>query len=271
MGLALVIGRINMAGGITAAVVGGAAILGGAYMSSRASQSAAQTQADAANNATAANNAALERQAEMSLPYRTAGEKAVNQLSEMTQPGGAATKEFAYGPFAYQADPGYAFRLKEGMNAMNATAAARGGLISGNALKAGQIYGQEMGSQEYGNAFNRYLSNYSNAQNTFQLNRNNLLDPLKFLSGQGQASAANQAANIGANTNANAALSTGAANAQAAGQIGSANAYTNAIGQGVGAYQMNQLINRSAYGSPSNTNIPMATAEQGYYGPGLNY
>jgi len=271
MGLALVIGRINMAGGITAAVVGGAAILGGAYMSSRASQSAAQTQADAANNATAANSAALERQAEMSLPYRTAGEKAVNQLSEMTQPGGAATKEFAYGPFAYQADPGYAFRLKEGMNAMNATAAARGGLISGNALKAGQIYGQEMGSQEYGNAFNRYLSNYSNAQNTFQLNRNNLLGPLQFLSSQGQASAANQAANVGNMAASNAALSTGAANAQAAGQIGSANAYTNAIGQGVGAYQMNQLINRSAYNSPTNTNIPMATAEQGYYGPGLNY
>jgi hypothetical protein len=257
-----------MAGGITAAVVGGAAVLGGAYMSSQASKSAAQTQADAANNATAANNAALERQAEMSLPYRTAGEKAVNQLSEMTQPGGRATQDFSYGPFNYSADPGYAFRLKEGMNAMNATAAARGGLISGNALKAGQMYGQEMGSQEYGNAFNRYLQNYSNAQNTFQLNRNNLLDPLKFLSGQGQASAANQAANIGANTNANAALSTGAANAQAAGQVGSANAYTNAIGQGIGAYQMNQLINRSAYNRPSSGGGNFMTSDPNSYGDG---
>jgi hypothetical protein len=168
---------------IAAAVVG-TAIVGSANIGSKASKSAAQTQADAANNATASNDAALERQAEMSLPYRTAGEKAVNQLSEMTQPGGAATKDFSYGPFNYTADPGYAFRLKEGMNAMNATAAARGGLISGNALKAGQIYGQEMGSQEYGNAFNRYLQNYANAQNTFQLNRNNLLDPLKFLTGE---------------------------------------------------------------------------------------
>jgi hypothetical protein len=130
MGLALVIGRINMAGGITAAVVGGAAILGGAYMSSRAASSAAQTQADAANNATAANQAALQQQAELSKPYRTAGETAVNQLSAMTQPGGAATQAFAYAPFNYEADPGYAFRMKEGMNAMNATAAARGGLIS---------------------------------------------------------------------------------------------------------------------------------------------
>jgi len=108
-----------------------------------------------------------------------------------------------------------------------------------------------MGSQEYGAAFNRYLQNYANAQTTFQMNRNNLVDPLKFLSGQGQAAAAGQAANIGTAAANTANLTTGAANAQAAGMIGSANAYTNAIGQGVNAYQMNQLINRSSYGRPS--------------------
>jgi len=240
MDLALVIGRINMAGGITAAVVGGAAILGGAYMSSKASQSAAQTQADAANNAAAANTAALERQAELSAPYRAAGETAVNQLSAMTQPGGEFTRNFTSADLFAGMDPGYAFRLSEGNKALNASAAARGGLISGNALKAAQNYGQELGSQEYTNAFNRY-----------QINRANRLNPLQFLSGQGQAAAAGQASNIGANTAANAALTTGAANAQAAGQIGGANAYTNAIGQGIGAYQMHQLINRSAYNQPA--------------------
>jgi hypothetical protein len=235
---------------IAAAIVG-TAVVGSAIIGSNASRSAASTQADAANQATASNQAALAQQAEMSLPYRTAGTTAVNQLSAMTQPGGALTKEFAYQPFSYQADPGYAFRMKEGLNAMNATAAARGGLISGNALRAGQRFGQEMGSQEYGNAFNRYLQNYANAQNTFQLNRTNQLEPLKFLSGQGQAAAAGQASNIGSMAAQNAALTTGAANAQAAGQVGSANAYSNAVGQGIGAYQMNQLINRSAYNNPS--------------------
>ena len=241
-----------MSAGISAsaAVVGGA-ILGGAYLSSQAAKSAASTQANAANNAIDANQAALAQQMEMTAPWRTKGEVALNQLSDMTQPGGALTKEFSYGPFNYAADPGYAFRLKEGLNAMNATAAARGGLISGNALKAGQMYGQEMGSQEYQNAFNRYLQNYSNAQNTFQLNRNNLVQPLEFLSGQGQASATNTASNIGAASANNAALATGAANANAAGQVGQANAISNAIGQGIGAYQtnnlMNILANRSAY------------------------
>ena len=172
----------------------------------------------------------------------------------------------------FQADPGYAFRLKEGMNAMNATAAARGGLISGNALKAGQQYGQEMGSQEYQNAFNRYNANrafqaqeYGNAFNRFQTERGNTLAPFQNLAASGQAAAAGQAANIGNMAGANAALSTGAANATAAGQVGSANAYTNAIGQGIGAYQMNQLINRSAYSPTSPYNYYGANG--GNYGP----
>ena len=235
-------------------VAGGIAVAGlaSAYMGSQASQSAAQTQADAANNATAANNAALEKQLAASQPWRTAGETAVNQLSTMTQPGGAATQNFSYAPFDYNqnTDPGTQFRLKQGLDAMNATAAARGGLISGNALKAGQDYGQAQGSQEYSNAFNRYLSNYSNAQNTFQLNRNNLLQPLQFLSGQGQAASANQASNIGAAAQNNAALATGAANASAAGTVGAANAWNSALGTTAGAYQTSQLINslnKSAY------------------------
>jgi hypothetical protein len=258
------------------AVSTGAAILGaagigavtgliGGKQSSNAAQSAAQTQADAANQATAAQNAALQQQLALQQPFTTAGTTAVNQLSAMTQPGGRLTQDFVYGPNAYQADPGYAFRLREGLNAMNATAAARGGLISGNALRAGQAYGQEMGSQEYQNAFAR-------AQNTFQMNRNNLIDPLKFLTGIGQAGASNQAANVGNYGTAQAANLTGAGNALAAGQIGSANAYNAALG-GVGnAAQTAAMMslyggNRSAYGN----NTPMATAEQGYYGPGLNY
>jgi hypothetical protein len=228
-------------------------------MTSQASKSAASTQADAANRATAASQEALDRQLELQQPFTTAGTTAVNQLSAMTQPGGEATKQFTFGPGAYQADPGYAFRLREGMNAMNATAAARGGLISGNALRAGQIYGQEMGSQEYSNAFNR-------AQNVFQMNRNNLLDPLKFLTNIGQAGASNQAANVGSFGAANAANITSAANATAAGQVGSANAYSNAIGQAIGGYQMNQLINRSAYNTPAATPAPVYDYSTPYSG-----
>jgi len=241
-----------MSAGISAgtALIGGA-ILGGAYLSSQASKSAAQTQADATGQATASNTAALNKQIELNQPFVNAGYTAVNQLSTQAP--------FNPNTFNYQADPGYGFRLKEGMNAMNATAAARGGLISGNALKAGQIYGQAAGSQEYQNAYNRYVQGYG-------INTSNN----QFLANLGQNSANNTGAAIGNTAASNSANIIGAGNANAAGQIGAANAYTNAVGQGIGTYQMNQLINRSAYNSP-NTNIPMATAEQGYYGPGLNY
>jgi hypothetical protein len=64
-------------------------------------------------------------------------------------------------PFDFQydqnTDPGYGFRFAEGMKGLERSAAARGGLLSGATLKGITRYGQDMGSQEYQNAFNRYL------------------------------------------------------------------------------------------------------------------
>jgi hypothetical protein len=235
-----------MAGGITAAVIGGTAIVAGAYMSSQASKGAAQTQADAARYSADQQAAATAQQIAVAEPWRNKGEIALNQLSTMSQPGGELMQEFNPAT-ASTMDPGYAFRFNEGMKALNASAAARGGLISGNALRSSIGFGQDMGSQEYTNAFNRY-----------QINRANKMDPLKFLSGQGQAAAAGQASSIGAGATNTANLMTGAANATAAGQIGSANAYTNAIGQGVSQYNYNNMLNRFA---------PQTQAQApGYYG-----
>jgi hypothetical protein len=52
-------------------------------------------------------------------------------------------------------DPGVQFRLQEGRNALEASAAARGGALSGPAMAALQRQGQELSSQEYGNAWQR--------------------------------------------------------------------------------------------------------------------
>jgi hypothetical protein len=131
----------------------------------------------------------------------------------------------------FQADPGYAFRLKEGQKALEQSAAARGGLISGNALKAASRYGQEMGSQEYSNAFNRY-----------QQERAARLQPLQSLAGVGQTTAANLGAAGAANANAMGNYLTSGAAASAAGRVGEANAF----GQGVSTYlnynQGNNLV-----------------------------
>lgn len=237
-----------------AAVVGGTLV--GGYLSSQASQNAANTQANSAANATAAQQAALDQQIALNKPFYDTGVNANRELSNQSPYTPAA--------FNFQADPGYAFTLAEGNKQMNATAAARGGLISGNALTAGQKYGQGLGSTYYQQAYNNYLAN--NAQNLQAYNTNTANK--QFLANQGQSSANNTANSIGNFGNAAAANTIGAGNALAAGQVGSANAYNNAISQGIGAYQTNALLNRFAPQSQS----AYTSSGGNYYGAnGGNY
>lgn len=273
------------------------------------------------------------KQVENLSSFKAAGEKGQARLMDLlglsgntTAPGyGSATTTFKVEGFdpntlfqefnktQMEQDPGYAFRVAEGQKAIERSTAASRGLQSGAALKAAARFGQEMGSQEYQNAFNRFQANkafqaqeYGNAFNRFNIDRQNQLAPLQTLTASGQASAALQAnaagnfassgsqalqnagagasaayGNYGATTgdiaartgagqsaaygNYGANLSniygssnavrqsayaantanqmnaiTGAGNAIAAGQIGSANAFSNAINQGIGLYGMNQ-------------------------------
>ena len=63
--------------------------------------------------------------------------------------------QFNFKPPTLTDDPGYNFRLRQGQEALDASAASRGGLGSGAQLKALQNFGQEIGSQEYGAAYGR--------------------------------------------------------------------------------------------------------------------
>jgi len=147
---------------------------------------------------------------------------------------GKYTKDFGMSDF--QADPGYAFRMAEGLKALDRQAAARGGLISGSALKASQRYGQDMASQEYGNAFNRY-----------QVNRSNQLNPLMEISGYGQQATnqlgqyGSQFAQSGSNTMANSANAQAAGlynagEARASGYVGQGNALAGALSSGANMF-----------------------------------
>jgi hypothetical protein len=130
-----------------------------------------------------------ERQRTLLEPWRRAGENALLKLVN------APNDQFQQAPrfdFNYSqiSDPGTQFRLQEGLNAMNATAAARGGLMSGNALRAGQEYGQNLASQEYQNAFNRYREKFDRQTQTHNLDaaRADLLyNRMANLAGIGQA------------------------------------------------------------------------------------
>jgi type II secretory pathway pseudopilin PulG len=144
-----------------------------------------------------------------------------------------ATAEYTPEMFAKGMDPGYQFRLKEGMKGLESSAAARGNLLSGGTLKGIQRYGQDMASQEYQNAFNRY-----------QAERAGTLNPLQSLAGVGQSSA-NTLGTMGMNyANQAGEAYQGAANARASGYIGQSNAFSNAIGNISNQYYQNQLMNR---------------------------
>ena len=54
-------------------------------------------------------------------------------------------------------DPGAAFRQSQAQKALEGSAAAKGGLLSGSTLGALQRQSQDLASQEYGNAFNRMM------------------------------------------------------------------------------------------------------------------
>ncbi|MGP5103618.1 hypothetical protein ACTXJH_06590 [Psychrobacter celer] len=55
----------------------------------------------------------------------------------------------------FEADPGYNFRKSQGMDGIESSAAAGGGLLSGAALKSLNRYNSDLASQEYGNAWSR--------------------------------------------------------------------------------------------------------------------
>ena len=194
-------------------IIPAAATLIGASMASRGAQSAADTGAAATQQASDVQRQMFERQVELQRPFREAGEQALNKLIP-------ASDYKQFGMQQFQADPGYAFRLSEGQKALERSAAARGGLMSGGALKAAQQYGQEMGSQEYMNAFNRY-----------QTEQQSRLNPLQTLAGVGQTSA-NQLGTAGQQYGTNIG-NLGMGQAQLAGQaaISRASSYGNALNQ----------------------------------------
>jgi len=115
----------------------------------------------------------------------------------------------------FQNTPGYSFALGQGLDTLQSTAAARGGLFSGAALADAQRLGQGMQNQEYNNYLNR----------------------LQGIGQQGQAAAGNQAA-AGANYGNAAGNALGnIGNAQSAGAIGVGNAISGGINNALGAWQ----------------------------------
>lgn len=154
---------------------------------------------------------------------------------------GSLTKAFA--PSDLTTDPSYQWRLSQGLKSLQSSAAARGGLLTGQAGADINNYAQGAASTEYQAAYDRNKTT-----------QDSLYNRLAGLAGIGLTSTAganqagqNAANQIGVNTNAgigasNNWLTSGAA-AGAAGQIGSANAW-NSVLNNPGTWATLQKLNQ---------------------------
>ena len=216
----------------------GAGLVGGLIQNASQRQ-AASMQSDAAQRGIDLQSQINQQQMALNAPFYSAGVTGQNRLMDLM--GLGANKDAAdYGKYAkdfsmadYQADPGYGFRLSEGMKQLASGARAKGGAVSGRTMMGAQDYAQGLASQEYGNAFNRY-----------QTNRANQLQPLANLQNVGISAANQQSAALG-NYGSNVGNLLGQqGQAYAAGALGQGNTMNAAIGSGISAYQNNALIDQ---------------------------
>lgn len=153
-------------------------------------------------------------------------------------------------------DPGYQFRLQQGQQALEQSAAAKGLLHTGGTLKGLQDYGQNAASQEYANVYGRRLGEAQTAYNQgFQTNQ------------------ANNAGNLAVQqANAQQGLAYGQANNQNTLAFGQANnaAQAQNYGQAANTYGMNQQGQAQQYGQQANTYAQNLAAQNQGYTQGFN-
>lgn len=165
------------------------ATVGGTYLSTEAAKDAANAQIYGAQSAADINQSATDRAIQLgydalnridqrwqealsiSQPYRNAGDVALanyesllygtplNQTSTYLSAKERGDDMTAYGdvtqPFQFETTPGYQFRFDEGMKALENSAAARGGVLSGANMKAINEYGQNFATTEFDNVLSR--------------------------------------------------------------------------------------------------------------------
>jgi len=232
----------SVLGGI---ISGGAGLLG-AGLQANAARDAAQGIADANISSNQLMARINEQNRARQEPFYQAGLSALPAYTQGVMPGGNLVRPFAMSD--YQADPGYGFRMSEGLKALDRSAASRGNLLSGSTLKGATRYSQDLASQEYNNAYNRYVGNQATQRNA-----------LAGLTGFAPtASSAMQAGDVSYGSNA-ANLASNTANAMAGAGATRASSYGNALA-GIGQNIYNTM-------NPNPINAMMAQYMQSQMAP----
>ncbi len=165
---------------LASAIVGGIS----SWFGGKSTSDATKANTEATLAATKNTNAMLQRQYDQNRKdnesWRLAGEEALKKIQ--SDPG----FQFISEDFDFFSDPSYEFRKQESINALDRSAASRGNILSGAQNKAITRYAGNLASQEYGNAFNRYMAKenqrFNQQKNIYDTN----LNTQKVLAGVGQ-------------------------------------------------------------------------------------
>ncbi len=172
-------------------------------------------------------------------PNTTPPNTSLGAYGSLMQPYGQTFKA----PTAEEArlTPGYQFAQQEGQNALERSAAARGGILTGGTAKALDQYSQGLADTNYQNVYQNALNTYGTNFNAYNANQANQYNRLASLSGVGQQTAqqlgllGNQASQGISSNLLNTAQNMGqdyqnAGAANASGYVGAANAWGGALG-----------------------------------------
>ena len=143
-----------------AVAIGGGAIIGGAS-AIYSTNKAVDAQKEAGEKGLTATEQGYQRGAQALQPYYQQGQQDYQNFGNMVRGGqfDYQAPEYQDPNFNFEADPGYQFRQQEGNKALLGAASAQGNMLSGATMKAMQKYNQGLASQEYGNAYNRFVGN----------------------------------------------------------------------------------------------------------------
>ena len=250
--------------------MGANAASGAASEQSTAALQAAEIQAQSTKAQLAQQQAQWQQNQNNQAPWVQQGQSAGSTLSADMAPGGALSHQFNASDLNANLAPNYQFQLQQGNQALQASQSAGGTSGAGQGLKDVSGYNQNLAGNAYQQAFNNYTTNQTNLYNRLQGISSLGENAAANVGNQGTQMSTNIANSMQAGTTASNNYLTGAASATAAGQVGSANAWSGAVGTGINSgLTMGYLSGlQNEPGSNLNYNSPYTAAQmQGFYTP----
>jgi len=257
---------------VAAAAIGGLATVGSAAYSAHQARKGTKAQVEAGDRASALEQQSADKQLALQReiwekqqadykPYLEQGTYGINRLGDLMRNqtgtrrprnnanGGQlnnpfdtylASKGLAGGRFDTN-NPAYQFQLKQGQQALDRSAAARGMGYSGAQMKAAQEYGQGLASQEYDKQYNRAsgeFGDYYNRLAGLAQGGQQATTSLQNAGSQYAQNAGNTFANL---SNAQTSILGQQANARASGYTANSNAVTGGLNSLTNLYALNKI------------------------------